>query len=156
MFTQLIEEIEKAMVREILAPTPLQKMPLLSSHLKQNIWAKREDLTPVSSFKIRGAYNKIVQLSKEEKKRGIITASAGNHAQGVAFSAQKLNIEATIFMPATTPSIKFEAVRRRGVTVVLVGDSYDDAFEAAQKEVEKTKAIYIHSFDDIKVMAGPL
>jgi len=111
--------------------TPLDFAPALSKRLNNSVHIKREDLQPVFSFKLRGAYNKIASLSDEEKRNGVITASAGNHAQGVALAASKLGIRALIVMPVTTPSIKVNAVRSRGGETVLHGDSYDEAYEHA-------------------------
>jgi len=115
---------------------------------------KREDLQPVFSFKIRGAYNKLRLLSPEQQKAGVIAASAGNHAQGLALSAQKLGVKATIVMPRTTPAIKVDAVRARGAKVVLHGDAYDEASVFAQKLVEEKGLTYIHPYDDPDVIAG--
>ncbi|MGL6040938.1 MAG: threonine ammonia-lyase, biosynthetic, partial [Deefgea sp.] len=115
---------------------------------------KREDMQPVFSFKIRGAYNKMVQLSRADLERGVITASAGNHAQGVAIAAQHLKCRATIVMPATAPRIKVDAVSRRGAEVVLVGDSYSDCYEHAIKLAAQSGATFVHPYDDPDVIAG--
>ena len=115
---------------------------------------KREDLQPVFSFKVRGAYNKMANLSAAERARGVITASAGNHAQGVACSAQKLGLRAVIVMPRTTPTIKVQAVQARGAEVVLVGDSYSDAQAHCDHLVAETGLTFIHPFDDPLVIAG--
>ncbi len=115
---------------------------------------KREDQQPVFSFKLRGAYNKIANLTAGEKEKGVIAASAGNHAQGVAFSAAKLNIRALIVMPVTTPAIKVEAVKRFGAEVVLHGDNYSDAAEYARVLIQETGMIFVHPFDDDMVIAG--
>ncbi|UOP01249.1 pyridoxal-phosphate dependent enzyme [Kingella potus] len=123
--------------------TPLEPARSLSGRLKNNILLKREDLQPVFSFKIRGAYNKMAALGENELKRGVITASAGNHAQGVALSAQKLGCEATIVMPETTPQIKVDAVRARGGKVVLKGTSYNDAYDHAMQLVAQSGLTYI-------------
>ena len=122
-----VKKILQAKVYDIAIETPLELAPRLTRRLKNRVFLKREDLQPVFSFKIRGAYNRLVNLTQEEKDKGVIAASAGNHAQGVAMSAGKLGISATIVMPKTTPLIKVEAVKSRGARVVLKGDSYDQA-----------------------------
>lgn len=126
----------------------------MSERLRNNVLLKREDLQPVFSFKIRGAYNKLQQLSEEERTKGVIAASAGNHAQGLALSAKHLGVKATIVMPRTTPAIKVDAVKARGAKVVLHGDSYDEASTHAQALVEEKGLTYIHPFDDPDVIAG--
>ncbi len=134
--------------------TPLELASNLSARVGNKIILKREDLQPVFSFKIRGAYNKIASLSAEKLKRGVICASAGNHAQGVAMSAAKVGCRAVIVMPTSTPGIKVDAVRNRGGEVVLFGDSYDEAYAHAL-ELEKTeKLTFVHPFDDPEVIAG--
>ncbi len=134
--------------------TPLQLAPILSKKLNHQIWMKREDMQPVFSFKCRGAHNKIRQLADDQKRAGIIAASAGNHAQGVALSAQKLNIACTIVMPTTTPKIKVDAVSALGATTVLFGDSYDDAYEHALGLSKTSHQLFIHPYDDPDVIAG--
>ncbi len=151
---QLIRQILTSKVYEAAIETPLEEASNLSSELNNRILLKREDLQPVFSFKLRGAYNKIAQLSDEEKANGVIAASAGNHAQGVAFSAQKLGLKAKIVMPATTPKIKIDAVKSFGADVVLHGDNYSEAAERCQKLLEETGMTYIHPFDDALVIAG--
>ena len=125
--TQLLHAILTSRVYDVARETPLDPAPILSRRLGNDVLLKREDLQPVFSFKLRGAYNKIAHLTDEERRRGIITASAGNHSQGVAFSARKLGLRAVIVMPQTTPSIKVDAVKGMGAEVVLAGDSYADA-----------------------------
>jgi len=149
-----LERILTARVYDVAEETPLELAPNLSRRVGNNILLKREDLQPVFSFKIRGAYNKMAKLSAEQLARGVITASAGNHAQGVALSAQKLGCAATIVMPATAPQIKVDAVASRGSKVVLHGDSYSDAYQHAMKLVEETGLTYIPPFDDPDVIAG--
>jgi len=149
-----LETIEQARVYDVAIETPLQLAPKLSSRLRNEVLFKREDLQPVFSFKLRGAYNKIAQLNKDERKRGVICASAGNHAQGVALSSHKLGIEATIVMPRTTPEIKVKAVEQLGGQVVLFGDSYSDASVHANELCEKTGKVFIHPYDDPQVIAG--
>jgi threonine dehydratase len=141
-------------VYEVAKRTPLDAAPRLSGTLNNEILLKREDLQPVFSFKLRGAYNRIAQLTEEELARGVIAASAGNHAQGVALAAKRKAIHATIVMPKTTPRIKVEAVRNLGAEVVLHGNTYDDASCHAHKLIEQTGAVYIHPYDDPDVIAG--
>ncbi len=149
-----LEKILKAPVYDVAKETPLEYAPKLSLRLDNQIQFKREDLQPVFSFKLRGAYNKIVSLSQAEKKRGVIAASAGNHAQGVALSAQKLNIKAVVVMPKTTPDIKVAAVRSRGTQVILFGDTYDEAYAHAIELAESGSLTFIHPYDDPEVIAG--
>ncbi len=143
-----------ARVYDVAKETPLQKAQKLTKHLGLNVYLKREDLQPVHSFKIRGAYNKISQLTPTEANKGVIAASAGNHAQGVALSAQKLGLSSLIVMPKTTPQIKVDAVKSYGSEVVLHGDNYSEAAEYCKKLVEETGRTYIHPFDDPLVIAG--
>lgn len=143
-----------ARVYDVASKTPVERAAKMSQRLDAEIYLKREDLQPVHSFKIRGAYNKISQLSTEERGRGVIAASAGNHAQGVALSAKKLGISALIVMPRTTPAIKVDAVTSYGADVELAGDSYSDAAEHCKKRVVETGRTFIHPFDDPLVIAG--
>ena len=154
MLTQLLHDILKSRVYDVARETPLEVAPRLSRRLGNEILLKREDLQPVFSFKLRGAYNKIAHLTSDERARGIITASAGNHSQGVAFSAKKLGLKATIVMPCTTPQIKVDAVRAMGAEVVLVGDSYSDANTHSDTMAAETGLTFIHPFDDPLVIAG--
>ena len=154
MLTQLLHDILKSRVYDVARETALDVAPRLSKRLSNEVLFKREDLQPVFSFKIRGAYNKIAHLSEQEGSHGIITASAGNHSQGVAFSARKLGLRATIVMPQTTPQIKVDAVRAMGADVVLWGDSYADAKAHCDQLVAETKMAFIHPFDDPLVIAG--
>ena len=149
-----IDKILSAEVYDVAKETPLTEAPSLSERLSCDVLLKREDLQPIFSFKCRGAYNKMASLSEEQRARGVVAASAGNHAQGVALAAQKLGVDATIVMPVTTPSIKVDAVRRRGANVVLQGDAFDQASEYANALVEKRGATYLHPFDDPSVIAG--
>ena len=151
---KLIRQILTSKVYEAAIETPLEEAPGLSRELGNRILLKREDLQPVFSFKLRGAYNKIAHLSEQERACGVITASAGNHAQGVAFSAQQLGLKALIVMPTTTPLIKIDAVRAFGAQVVLHGDNYSEAAERCQQLIKQTGMIYIHPFDDELVIAG--
>jgi len=153
------DEIEKAAnnLEGVVKKTPLQFNGRLSKLYGANIYLKREDLQEIRSYKIRGAYNKMVNLTGEEKNQGVVTASAGNHAQGVAFSCTKLKIKGTIFMPVVTPTQKIERVKYFGdgyIQVKLVGQTYDDSTHAAKDFSKETGAIYISAFDDEKVIAG--
>jgi len=154
MLQEYAAKIEHANVYQVARETPLEPAALLSERLKNQLLLKREDLQAVFSFKLRGAYNKISGLSEAERQQGIIAASAGNHAQGVALAAEKLGIKALIVMPKTTPDIKVEAVASRGAEVVLHGNSYDDAYEHAQLLVKERNLIFIAPYDDPDVIAG--
>jgi len=149
-----LQRILTASVYDVAEQTPLVTATNLSRRLDNNILLKREDMQPVFSFKIRGAYNKIASLSQAERDKGVICSSAGNHAQGVAISAQKLGIKATIVMPRTTPSIKVDAVRNFGGRVVLHGDNYDAAKAHAAKLIEERGLTFIPPYDDPDVIAG--
>lgn len=154
-----MEDIVRAhhTLKEVIVRTPLQRDPNLSAKYDCNVYLKREDLQIVRSFKIRGAYNKIRHLQPDELERGIVCASAGNHAQGVAYSCQALRIQGTIVMPSTTPSQKITQVKRFGgtyVNVVLTGDTFDDAYDAAMKICEENGMTFIHPFDDPYIVAG--
>ncbi len=149
-----IEKILRARVYDVARETPLDHAAVLSKRLENQVYLKREDLQPVFSFKLRGAYNKIVNLSDEARERGVIAASAGNHAQGVALAAHKLKIQALIVMPKTTPPIKVQSVRNLGARIVLAGDSYDDAYARSQELASEQGLTYIHPFDDPDVIAG--
>jgi threonine dehydratase len=149
-----LERILKARVYDVAIATPLDAAPRLSRRLGNSILFKREDLQPVFSFKIRGAYNKIAHLSETAAKRGVICSSAGNHAQGVALAAKRRGIAATIVMPQTTPQIKVQAVLDLGAEVVLHGDDYDQAYDHAMKLMGERQLAFIHPFDDPDVIAG--
>lgn len=154
-----VKEIELASknLEDVVLHTPLQLNSLLSEEFECNVYLKREDLQFVRSYKIRGAYNKINSLTTEEKENGIVCASAGNHAQGVAYSCKKLSIRGTIFMPMTTPAQKISQVKLFGkdmVEVVLAGDTFDDANKAALEFCKNANGTFVHPFDDSKVMAG--
>src|SRR5688572_21361154 len=149
-----IERILKARVYDVALESPLESAPRLSRRVGNQVLLKREDLQPVFSFKLRGSYNKIAHLSESVARRGVICASAGNHAQGVALAAQRRGIPAVIVMPQTTPSIKVAAVRNLGGEVVLHGDDYDSAFEHAQSIVRDRNLAFVHPFDDQDVIAG--
>ncbi|KPY32238.1 Threonine dehydratase, partial [Pseudomonas syringae pv. primulae] len=141
-------------VYDVAIETPLHGARQLSERLGNQVLLKREDLQPVFSFKIRGAYNKLAQLTAEDAARGVVTASAGNHAQGLALAARELGIKATIVMPRTTPEIKVEGVRSRGATVVLHGDSFPEALAYSLKLVDEQGFVYIHPYDDPDTIAG--
>ena len=154
-----IKNIQKAkdIVRDVALVTPLQHNERLSEQYDANVYFKREDLQPIRSFKLRGAYHKIYKLSDTERKLGIVCASAGNHAQGVALACNKLGIKGTIFMPVPTPKQKLNQVRMFGgenIETRLVGDTFDDAYAAAQSFKDKSKSIFIHPFEDKDVVIG--
>jgi len=148
------ERILRARVYDVAIESPLELAPALSRRLKNRLLLKREDLQEVFSFKLRGAYNKMVGLAPEKLKKGVIAASAGNHAQGVALAAQKLGCRAVIVMPVTTPKIKVDAVAARGARVVLTGDSYDDAYAHALQLKRRHGYSFVHPYDDPDVIAG--
>lgn len=149
-----VKHILTSRVYDVAIETPVERAVKLSTQLGVDVYLKREDLQPVHSFKLRGAYNKIAQLSTEERKRGVIAASAGNHAQGVALAARKLGLSALIVMPRTTPAIKVEAVKGYGALVELAGDSYSDAADYCERRTRETGRTFIHPFDDPLVIAG--
>lgn len=149
-----LERILTARVYDVAIESPLDLAVNLSRRMANQVYLKREDLQPVFSFKLRGAYNKMAGLAPAELKRGVVAASAGNHAQGVALAAQRLNAKATIVMPATTPQIKINAVASRGAKVILHGDSYDEAYEHALTLAKKSKSTFVHPYDDPEVIAG--
>ncbi|HUQ10826.1 MAG TPA: threonine ammonia-lyase, biosynthetic [Steroidobacteraceae bacterium] len=154
MTDNYIERILRARVYDVAMESPLEAAPRLSRRVGNSIFLKREDLQPVFSFKLRGAYNKIAHLSESVARRGVICASAGNHAQGVALAARRRGIPAVIVMPQTTPNIKVNAVRDLGGEVVLHGDDYDSAYEHAQSIVRERNLAFVHPFDDPDVIAG--
>jgi len=149
-----LELILKARVYDVASESPLDLAPSLSRRLGNRLLLKREDLQPVFSFKLRGAYNRMAGLSPQRLAKGVITASAGNHAQGVALAAQRLRCRAVIVMPVTTPGIKVDAVAARGAEVVLSGDSYSDAYTHAVRLKRKLGLTFIHPYDDPEVIAG--
>jgi len=154
MLQSYVKKILTAQVYDVAVETPLHEAHFLSQRFNNTVLIKREDLQPVFSFKIRGAYNKMVQLTPEQKACGVVAASAGNHAQGVALAATALGVKATIVMPKTTPDIKVASVKARGAKVVLVGDTFDEAFEYSQTLVVEKGLVYIHPYDDPDVIAG--
>jgi len=154
MPNRYVEMILRAPVYDVAHETPLERAKALSSRLGNEIYLKREDLQPVFSFKLRGAYNKIIHLDQAERDKGIITASAGNHAQGVALAAQKLAIRAVIVMPKTTPEIKVNSVAAFGAEIVLHGNTYDDAYARATELANEQGLVFVHPYDDPLVIAG--
>jgi threonine dehydratase len=148
------QKIENSRVYDVAKNTPLEFQPNLSARIGNRVLLKREDMQPVFSFKLRGAYNKMAHLPADVLKRGVIAASAGNHAQGVALAAQKLKCRAVIVMPTTTPAIKINAVKARGAEVVLFGDSYSDALVHALALEKTEKLTFVHPYDDPDVIAG--
>jgi threonine dehydratase len=149
-----VKRILDAQVYDVARETPIHEADLMSRRLGNRVLLKREDLQPIFSFKLRGAYCKMSRLTSEQRSRGVIAASAGNHAQGVAMAAKKLRVKATIVMPRTTPQIKIEAVRRLGARVLLHGDSYDEAALQARELMQAKGMTYVHPFDDPDVIAG--
>lgn len=149
--------IANQLLKDVVINTPLQKNQLLSEHYQANIYLKREDLQTVRSFKIRGAYHTISLLDEKERARGVVCASAGNHAQGVAYSCRVLGIQGKIFMPSTTPRQKINQVKHFGgsqVEVMLIGDTYDDSYQQAIDYCEKHQMSFIHPFDDYRTIVG--
>lgn len=154
MKNDYLERILKARVYDVAIESPLEPARALSRRLKNRLLLKREDLQPVFSFKLRGAYNKMAALPRSRLAKGVITASAGNHAQGVALAAQRLGCRALIVMPVTTPRIKVDAVAARGARVVLHGDSYAEAYEQAMRLRRSRGLVFVHPYDDPEVIAG--
>ena len=154
MTIDYLQKILTARVYDVAVETPLELAPTLSQRIGNRIYFKREDMQSVFSFKLRGAYNKMAHLPPAQMKRGVICASAGNHAQGVALSATRLGCRAVIVMPTTTPQVKIDAVKARGGEVVLFGESFTDAYDHAVKLEKKLKLTFVHPFDDPDVIAG--
>ena len=152
--SKLIDSINNTNVYDVAVISPITEALSLSSELKNEVLLKREDLQPIFSFKLRGAYNKISKLYEKGVKKPVMAASAGNHAQGVAFAAKNLKLRATIVMPVTTPSIKVNSVRRFGAKVILYGDNFDEAFTYAKKLSSEKEATFVHPYDDLDVIAG--
>lgn len=154
MNTDYLKRILTSKVYDVAVETPLEYAPLISERIQNKVWFKREDMQEVFSFKLRGAYNKMANLSAAALARGVIAASAGNHAQGVALSARKLGCRAVIVMPVTTPRVKVDAVLAHGAEVVLAGESYSDAYQHALTLEKEQKLTFVHPFDDPDVIAG--
>ncbi|TMH71801.1 MAG: threonine ammonia-lyase, biosynthetic [Betaproteobacteria bacterium] len=152
--TDYLERILKARVYDVALESPLEPARALSARLRNALLIKREDLQPIFSFKLRGAYNKMAGLPRARLARGVIAASAGNHAQGVALAAQRLGCRAVIVMPVTTPRIKVDAVHARGAEVRLYGDSYAEAYQEALRIKRKRRLVFVHPYDDPEVIAG--
>jgi threonine dehydratase len=149
-----IKRILDARVYDVARETPVDEAVLMSKRLGNRVWLKREDLQPVFSFKLRGAYNKMSKLTAQQRDQGVVAASAGNHAQGLALAANRMGVKATIVMPRTTPLIKVDAVRNYGAKVVLHGDSFEEAAAQAMRLVEEKNMVYVHPFDDPDIIAG--
>jgi len=154
MLERYVKRILQARVYDVAKETPLSEARFLSKRLNNNIYIKREDLQPVFSFKLRGAYNAMAQLTQEQRDQGVVTASAGNHAQGLAMSAKQMGVKATIVMPKITPDIKVASVKARGAKVVLKGDAFDEALKYAYQLVEEKGYTYIPPYDHPEVIAG--
>ena len=154
MSTDYLKRILTSKVYDVAVESPLEPAPLLSQRLSNTVLLKREDTQAVFSFKLRGAYNKMANLPPAARNRGVIAASAGNHAQGVALAATRLGCRAVIVMPTTSPQVKVDAVRRLGGEVVLAGESFSDAYAHAQVLEKKEKLTFVHPFDDPDVIAG--
>ena len=154
MHNNYLEKILTAQVYDVAIESPLELAPLLSRRLDNRLLLKREDMQAVFSFKLRGAYNKMAHMGHEERERGVIAASAGNHAQGVALAAHRLGCTAVIVMPVTTPRIKIDAVQRLGARVILQGDSYDEAQAHAEHVATQQSLTFVHPYDDPEVIAG--
>jgi threonine dehydratase len=154
MSADYLEKILTAQVYDVAIESPLDFAPNLSARLHNRVLLKREDMQPVFSFKLRGAYNKMAHLTRAQLEHGVIAASAGNHAQGVALAAQKMGCRAVIVMPVTTPQIKIQAVAARGAEVVLQGDSYDEAYAHAKELEKRDRLTFVHPYDDPHVIAG--
>ena len=150
----MLRLILNSRVYDVVTSTPLDAARRLSRRTGHQVFLKREDLQPIFTYKLRGAYNRMAHLSAEERERGVITASAGNHAQGVAYSARHLRISALIVMPQTTPEIKVDAVRDLGAEVELAGDTFADAAQRCDERAAASGRILIHPFDDPLVIAG--
>jgi threonine dehydratase len=151
-----LQDIKEAykVLATVIRRTPLEHSKTFSHLTKANVFLKEENLQTTGSFKIRGAYNKIHQLTASERRRGVVCASAGNHAQGVAYASTLLGVKSVVFMPVYTPPSKIIATKSYGATVVLEGTTYDDAAEAAKKYAKKYKMTFVHAFNDPYVIAG--
>jgi len=154
MLDKYVKRILQSRVYDVAVETPIHAAPLISKRIGNRVLLKREDLQPVFSFKLRGAYNKLCQLTDEQLQHGVICASAGNHAQGLALAASSMGIKATIVMPRTTPDIKVNSVRNHGGKAVLHGDSFDEALAHARKLEARDNLTFVHPYDDPDVIAG--
>ena len=154
LFDEYLPRIMQCRLEDLVVETPVQEMPALSERLGVRVLVKREDLQPVFSFKLRGAYAKLKSLTPQERQRGVICASAGNHAQGVALAARHLDIDALVVMPNITPEIKVNAVRKLGASVLIEGDDFDDSCATALRLAEEQDRVFIHPYDDPQVITG--
>jgi threonine dehydratase len=154
LFDDYMPRVMQCRLEDLVQQTPLQEMPRLTERLGVRVLIKREDLQPVFSFKLRGAYAKLLSLDEAQKAQGIICASAGNHAQGVAMAARHMEIDATVVMPAITPEIKVDAVRKLGASVIIHGDDFDTACEYALRLAEEKNLVFVHPYDDPQVITG--
>ena len=154
MLETYVKKILSSKVYDLAKETPLSPARLLTQRFGTQVYLKREDLQSIFSFKLRGAYNRMVHIDANQLEKGVVTASAGNHAQGVAVAADKLNVKATVVMGFNTPAIKVESVKNFGAKVILHGDSYDEAAEFANNLAESEGSTYIHPYDDPLVIAG--
>jgi len=154
LFDEYLPRIMQCRLEDLVVETPVQEMPALSERLGVRVLVKREDLQPVFSFKLRGAYAKLKSLTPEERRRGVICASAGNHAQGVALAASHLGIDALVVMPDITPEIKVDAVRKLGASVLIEGNDFDDSCVIALRLAEEQGRVFIHPYDDPQVITG--
>jgi len=154
LFDRYMPQILQCRLEDLVVETPVQPMPILSERLGLDVLVKREDLQPVFSFKLRGAYARMRAMSEKERARGVICASAGNHAQGVALAARHLGVDAVIVMPTVTPEIKIKAVKKLGATVVIEGDDFDETCAFATRMALEQKREFIHPYDDPQVIAG--
>jgi threonine dehydratase len=154
LFDDYMPRIMQCRLEDLVQQTPLQEMPGLTERLGVRVLVKREDLQPIFSFKLRGAYARLLSLDEEQRKQGVICASAGNHAQGVAMAAQHLDIDATVVMPAITPEIKVNAVRKLGASVIIHGDDFDSACDHAVQMSEQQGLVFVHPYDDPVVITG--
>ena len=152
--TDYLKRTLEARIYDLVVETPLQKAPLISQQINNEVFIKREDMQPIFSFKLRGAYNKLLQLTQKQRDAGVVAASAGNHAQGLALSSRHLGVKALIVMPLTTPSIKVDSVRRLGARIVLSGANYDEALALSKRIVKRTGMTYVHAYDDQDVISG--
>jgi threonine dehydratase len=151
---EYLDRIRSVPVYDVAINSPLEPAPVISAKIHNQVFIKREDLQPVFSFKLRGAYAAMSRLTEAQRQRGVIAASAGNHAQGVALSAQKLGCDATIVVPVTTPEVKQRAILALGAELIRFGDSYDEAYAHARLLAEKRDLVFIHPYDDPDVIAG--
>jgi threonine dehydratase len=154
IFDRYLPEVLQCRLEDLVVETPVQAMPLMSERLGLDVLVKREDLQPVFSFKLRGAYARLRAMSQQQRDRGVVCASAGNHAQGVAMAARHMGVDALVVMPAVTPAIKVNAVRKLGASVQIEGDDFDAACDYAMKLAAEQGREFIHPYDDPQVISG--